>query len=667
MMRPISARDLTRLQAFAALAAVAGTVALLIYAVQCGERIYWIEHRADARWITTPQPGSRVKAIRVDLVNPPVFTFERQFRLPAVPEQASIEVRGLRDLVLRVNGHPVALPDRDPRRWRRETAVDLAPWLETGVNVLSVEVVHREGPPLLQIWSEDLPSAVATGPGWTVRVGKAVRRAVVANDTRPYAHGDHLPVPMDVVRARWPFLLLAFALSAALTRLVPPAPRAFVVRHAPSLAFGVVALYWLALFCIKALRPHLGLGFDASAHVGYVGFIAEYGRFPRPDENWEAFHPPLYYAATAALRGLLRTEYGSLADRFALHLLPILGGLACAWLAGRTARCLAPGAPGLAAVSVLAAGLLPMNVYMATFVSNEPLHAALVGTGLWLACDALVADRASPRRLAVLSVVLGLGLATKTTTSLPIVALVVVLVAGKLWLVEGRTATRSLVAAAALWLGPVVLAGWFYARNAWLYGDPFVSNLNVDPAWTYWIPPGFHTPTWFFRFGEVLSQPFFASFASYWDGLYSSFWGDGYASGRAGVEFPNPWWDYESMVAIYPLALPATALLGLGLALSCFHAVRGPDLGRRLGWSLLVTTIFGLSLMLLLLTMRLPYNGMPKAFYALPGVVPLAVCFAAGVSWLYGRFGGRLGTAVRAVLAGYLGMLAVSIAVAFLR
>jgi hypothetical protein len=47
--------------------------------------------------------------------------------------------------------------------------------------------------------------------------------------------------------------------------------------------------------------------------------------------------------------------------------------------------------------------------------------------------------------------------------------------------------------------------------------------------------------------------------------------------------------------------------------------------------------------------------------------VPLAVAFAEGVAWLHGRGSGSAGRALRAALSGYLGVLAFSIVVAFLR
>jgi hypothetical protein len=321
----------------------------------------------------------------------------------------------------------------------------------------------------------------------------------------------------------------------------------------------------------------------------------------------------------------------------------------------------------MAAVATLAAGLLPMHVLLSTFVSNEAVHTVFVSAALFFACEALCTASAGGGALAALAISLGLALVTKSTTSLPLALLLPAMVALKLWLVEARAGTRALGVFAAMLAGVAALSGWFYVRNWLAFGDPFVSNLTAFEEWAYWIPPGFHTPAWFLGFGEVFSHPFFASFHSYADGFYSSFWGDGYASGSAGVTYPNPWWDYDSMAALYPLALPATGILAFGFARGAWQAVRGDDLGRRLALSTLWLVAFGMFLMLLLATVRIPFNAMPKAFYTLPALVSLAVAFALGVEGL-GRIGNETQQRwVRSALAGYGGVLAVSIVVAFLR
>ena len=53
------------------------------------------------------------------------------------------------------------------------------------------------------------------------------------------------------------------------------------------------------------------------------------------------------------------------------------------------------------ALAVAAAGLLPMNVYMSAYVSNEPLHAAWVSLALLLASGLLLAPAVSRRAMSL--------------------------------------------------------------------------------------------------------------------------------------------------------------------------------------------------------------------------------------------------------------------------
>ena len=668
MQRPIGSQTLATLQIVGAVGAVVAAVALWVAADQFGDRFYLIRHEPPAYWLTLPQLESRAKAIPVSREAPPRFRFEKRVEFRVAPEHAPVRVRGLRELSLSVNGEPVPL-DRDPKHWKRASEVDLAPFLHAGENLLTADLRHREGPPLLLIESPTLPVLATTGKGWRVtRSGRPGQlAAVVADDVREYPGRDELPSPRSVLSRRVIPLGLVFLVFAAPVALGLRAPRWVGGANLPRTALVAVAVFWAALFASKGLQLPNFAGFDSGGHLGYVKVLAEEGRFPRADEGWEAFHPPLYYALGAGLRRLSGATPDTPLDRGLLRLLPMLAGLAAAGLAGRTARRLAPDAPALAATATLAAGLLPMHVLLSTFVSNESVHTLFASAALLVTCELLCVATARPRALAALSIFLGLALLTKSTTSVPLALLLPAVVALKLWLVEARPALRAAGTFTALVGGVLVLSGWFYLRNWMVFGDPFVSNLTAFQDWAYWIPPGFHTPAWFMGFGESLSYPFFASFHSFADGFYSSFWGDGYASGSAAVKYPNPWWDYDSMVAIYPLALPATGILAFGFARGAVLSLRGEDVGRRLALSTLWLVAFGMSFMLVLATLRIPFNAMPKAFYTLPALVPVAVAFAFGVEGL-GRIGSEAGRRwMRSALAGYGGVLGVSIALAFLR
>jgi hypothetical protein len=477
---------------------------------------------------------------------------------------------------------------------------------------------------------------------------------------------ERLPEPLGALRERALPLALVFLACALPVALGARWPKPLGGRNLSRVAFAGVAAFWLALYATHAPEMPAGLGFDASAHLAYVNVLAREGRLPEPVESWEAFHPPLYYAAAAALRRLAGSEPGSPLDRALLRLLPMLSGLAAAGLAGVAARRLVPGAPGVAAVATLAAGLLPMHVLLSSFISNESVHTFVASAALVMTCVLLVAPAAGARRMGALSALLGLALLAKSPSSVPLALLLPAAVAAKLWLVEARSARRALGVLAAMLAGVLVVAAWFYVRNALRFGDPFANNLTGFPKWTYWIPPGFHTPAWYRGFGEVFVQPFFSSFHSYADGFYSSFWGDGYASGAAAVQYPNKWWDYDAMAAVYPLALPATGILLFGFARGAWQALHEGDAGRRLALATLWLVAFGMALMLLLATLRAPFNCMPKGFYTLPSLVPLALAFGLGMDGLARLGTGRGRRLVRGVLAGYGAALAATIMASFL-
>lgn len=518
-------------------------------------------------------------------------------------------------------------------------------------------MANPEGPPLLELWIEGIPARVATDSTWVVATEGGRGTAVVAHDVRRHPQAWQVPGGWEALDQHALLLGVCFLCFAAVAWRGPKWPAGLGGEYAPRTVAGLVAVVWVLLYA-KSVGLPLHAGFDAEDHLAYVRLLAEEARLPRADEGWSMFHPPLFHASAALLHVLAGTQPGSSLDRALLRALPILSGFACVLLAGGVARRLHPGRPAIAAAAVAAAGLLPMNLYMSSFVSNEVPHAALMSVSVWLACGVLLAERASTRCLVALAGVLALAALTKYT-AVSLAPLALLFVGAKLWLIEGRRLHRVAALLGGLAIGSLLLGGWPYWRHWQAFGTPFVSNYSL-PGVTYWTSPGFHTLDWYLGFGEVLAHPFFASFHSFWDGLYSTLWGDGAVSGRAGIQFPSPWWRYDFMAASYPLALPATAIGLLGLGLCAARAVRGTDSRRRLARSFLLVLVWTVSVALLGMTLRYPHYGLPKAFYALPAIVPLAVAWAAGFCWLDERLRGPLRPA-RALLHGSLGALVASI------
>jgi hypothetical protein len=273
--------------------------------------------------------------------------------------------------------------------------------------------------------------------------------------------------------------------------------------------------------------------------------------------------------------------------------------------------------------------VLPLDVYMAAYVSNEPLHAFLFGLSLLLCVRALLRKQVRLRDAALVGSGVGLALLAKVTALLLAVAAGFFLLARNVAAAGGRPLRTAAVAAA--YVAPIaVLSGWFYARNVQLYGTPIAANWNL-PGMGWWSQPGFHTPAYYLGFGESLRRPVLAGFHSLADAIYASFWGDGWIAGRASAAFPTEIWNWELAAVGYWLALPATAVLLWGVARSVRLAFAREEGARRAAWSFLLALEAAVGVAMIALTLDIPYFGQAKAPYLLGLVAPLAVAFALGV------------------------------------
>ena len=117
-------------------------------------------------------------------------------------------------------------------------------------------------------------------------------------------------------------------------------------------------------------------------------------------------------------------EQTGIAGQLVYRLVPFLAGLANPWLAYALARRLWPDDALRVGLAVGIAGLLPVNLYMAAYVSNEPLHAAWVSLALLLATRLILASRDDRGAWIGLASCLGAALLTKYTSVLlaPLIA-----------------------------------------------------------------------------------------------------------------------------------------------------------------------------------------------------------------------------------------------------
>ncbi|MCX5737520.1 MAG: hypothetical protein NTZ61_03305 [Proteobacteria bacterium] len=545
--------------------------------------------RDDTPWIVARTP-LQTDGMLIERAKPPTSFFERKFIAKPGATHVTLRVRALREVSLVLNGKELPLPRRDPDRWKDATLLDLTPHLVAGENVLFASVRNPAGNPALQLRIDGLEQTFITDQRWiSAWQGDPVAYAVRAEDSIRHPESVELPAPPASLEAKAVPLLLLAAGGGALFWLLGRRPDA--AHWAPAAALALVTLFWLLLFRRIAGTP-ADVGFDASAHIAYIEWILA-------------------------------------------HL---------AFVARSMARTLAPDAPWLAAGSTLMAGLLPMNVTLATCVSNEAPYALLASLALLATLRALLRERSSLRDDMLLGVVFGAAALTKYSILLWVPILLGTL-AAKRWTVEGTRIARAAGGASLSLAITAVLAGWVYLRNYRLSGNPLVWNLNADPDNSWWQLPGFHSADYFLRFGDALTRPWFSSFHSFWDALYSTLWGNGLLSGVISPRLAVRDWNYEWMAAVFLLAVPATLLLALGWVCAVRAALRGSDRGRRLGYSLLVGLPPILLASIASVSLHYPFWSVAKSFYALALTPTLAVLTVLG----FAALDRRLPNAIRAL------------------
>lgn len=413
------------------------------------------------------------------------------------------------------------------------------------------------------------------------------------------------------------------------------APRAL---PRPSRGLAALAAAYLVLATLFAVRVPLWEAPDAVWHYHFAAHLAAGNGLPtKADEGvtapWrqQGSQPPLYYLLVAPLIAAVAPTDAATAIRFNPHaavgvagpggnvnrmvhpagaawpwrgtvlaarlvsLAGIAFGLVAVLATWAAARAVFPRQP---AVALAAAGVLAFNPELLFFsgaISNDIAIAAAGALVLWRAA-VVVRDGAAPRACAWLGVACGLALLTKLS-GLWLLPAAAAAVKWAVWRDSGRAGasadqappqTNRLrprlqrfgrdLAVAAAWTGVPILAvaGWWYARNWLLFGDPSGLPLMLSVMAPRPVPP-----TW-----RELAVQLVAVWRSYWavfgwfnvpapDRLYWLF--DAIALGGLGGmavliarrKLPRP--------AAESLALAAGVIALIGVALVAWAQVRYPQ------------------------------------------------------------------------------------------
>ncbi len=621
-----------------------------------------------ATWIGYPLPPSS-GAIPVLRDEVPAYTFERRFELADPPPSAIVRARGLRSLELSVNGSRV-LWDAQLTSWKDTIEVDVNGKLQAGENLLRVRVRNPSGPPLLQLRLEGDGLSIETDEEWQVSApGVPAARATLANNSQPFGDSYIMPGLDDALSKRGLLVAVVFLLFAGLSAALQKRDLSAHGKRLPDYALLAVTLYWIAVFGFKIVQLPVLMGFDIPAHLAYIDYLIEFRRFPRANESWSTYHPPLFYLLTTGLVLLFDVVRESTAGQIVYRLVSFSAGLSIVWATYLSARRYFERDPWRHAAAVLFAGLLPMNLYVSAYVSNESLLALWSTFALLLAIEAITSKR--PNFVQWLSVGAALGLAISTKFSgLILVPIVVLVIATKIALLDGETAgqrTRRAIASLATMLVAVAfVGGGWYLRNYFHFGEWVIWNVDLPGDTTWWEHPGFHSADYYLRFGSVLMHPFYAGFVSFWDGFYSTLWGDGLLAGMVGATTRHPFWNYDLMTLGYSLALPVTLVVGYGCVVLLRRAFVAPSLHGRIAASFVFTVIVVMLFSITVVTMSVPYYAQAKAFYILGATLPFSLAAALGICEIDDRLAARGATASRILYHAWLGTTATVIVLTYL-
>jgi 4-amino-4-deoxy-L-arabinose transferase-like glycosyltransferase len=612
-------------------ASVLGIAIWLVWRCQNDAAVSYLPGRSPASWIVYPNAPDILAhpAANPGAELPAVFT--REFTISKSPD-TTLEVRAAQKFTVRLNGQTVALTP--PGKWKDSTRANIGQLLRDATNVIEVTVVNPAGPPALWCVIQSGEQRVMSDAAWQVTyAGAMVQPARAAGEAPAIRPGNPMyraETPLNGFKSRagrHAVLLVAAVVFAALITGAFSRKIAADVRPPRQiilLALCGLAVVWVFMFWNNSRLISPFSGFDARHHISYVKFVQEHNALPGAREGWETHQPPLYYVTAAWFLKLMSLDTGSIQGFFGLRALNLLIALGQISLVFASLRLLFPDELRRPLLGTVLAAFLPAHIYHAHYVSNETFLALLATASFYL-CLRFVKKGGGPLLCAGLGAVVGAALLTKLSAILvaPLIlaALVAVLVTRK-----EAGAKDWLLTLAPFALACVVVCGWYYARIWAQHGNP----LGSGHKWAYgaggwWQEPGLRSAGHYLNFGQALTHPLYSGFHSFWDGLYSTLWGDGLCGGTTNVDVRPPW-DDAMLLAGYWLALVPLLCVILGGALLTIRAFREPSIEGLL--MLAAPVVFGLGLVYFSLTA--PGTTQTRASFGLMVLLPFCAWFVKG-------------------------------------
>jgi len=610
------------------------------------ETVAFLPARAGAEWIVFPKQAAGTQHDAI----PVTVAFKHSFTVTHQPATAILAVCAFKGATVAINGRAVGNTPNAHRNWKLPSLVEVAGLLQPGTNVITAWATNAVGPPALWLRLESPQFSLGTGERWQVSLygteWQSARRARQPPDLPPDSSLYGGTRMMDRLKRVWPaeaaFCAAALALVWGMSRWLRHKrlpDGTLPTTTSTKLIYGLLAIVLMArvaLFINNVPQLPRSVGFDAVAHEQYIQFIQQKHALPLADDGWEMYQPPLYYLASALVLDGCGRSVGEEDAAFYLRAVNGVIGLLHCWVVLLCLRLLFWGNLPAQAAGLLVAAFLPPHLYLSQYVTNEPLAGFLVTVAIYFCLRVLRAEKAGLWMPISIGAALGAAMLTKFSVllALPLFPLVL---SQRLAARKERAWRDWLRGVGAVVVVCLIVCGWHYGRVWARFGTPLVGNWDarswLEGQGQWWLEPGFGTSAFYSGFGRSLISPSFSGFHSFSDGIYSTLWGDGLASGAADLRGLRPPWNYDLVAAGYWVSLGISLLLIIGAAVVLTRIVRRP----RGEWLLVFGMVGSFSVGLLWINLVLPYFAQSKAFYAFPALLPFSALVAVGWDWLRQR------------------------------
>ena len=619
----------------------AATVAFGWLAEKCDRdpKINFLPRDGRAEWILFPAAMDA----RTHPVATMDATFRRTFTLDSQPRSARLLVRAAKRIELKINGETVQTVST--RNWKQVSTLDVSKFLRSGQNTVEARVFNDDAPPALWLTLTADSTTLRTDDKWEVSLaGSTWRSTALASTPKRAGPGNLLAGgerTSDVLGRIWRAWTALAVLAVLLTiaagwwfaqiKAKPNGDGAEFSRRQLFALLGLCSVAWFILFWNNAKMLPFHCGYDFKDHIAYIKYIQDHRALPLPNEGFEMFQPPLYYAASAAVLSICRLAVADDAAVIVLRAMTMIFSVASFIFVFLSVRLLFPGRIVAQAVGLSMAAFLPMQLYLSHYVTNETLAATLVTATIYLGLRALKCERTSALQYLWLGVFAGLAMLAKATSLLLIPPLFGALM---IKLLQERASIFGWCRAFGATIAAILITcGWHYARIWHHFGTPIVGNWDPALGFPWWQDPGFHVARDYFRFGAAFIAPLFSGFNGFADGIYSTLWGDSLCGGLSDL-ISRTQWNYNLVVGGYLLAVIPTFVVGLGAVVAIYRFVRAPSPEWVLLLGLAAAIVFGVIFM----TLRVPSYAQVKAFYGLAALTPLCAFAATGFGFLSSKW-----------------------------